>query len=95
VKPLAELAADWPLLDRLLDQALTLDPQDRAAWLEGLDPAYAPLKDTLRRLLDVRLAAETGHFLGTLPKFELPAAGAAHGPAPGDAVGPWRPMPLS
>jgi hypothetical protein len=27
LKPLAELAADWPLLDRLLDQALTLGPQ--------------------------------------------------------------------
>ena len=89
--PLSDLAADWPHLVSLLDEALAVPAEEREAWLARLD-ATDPLKHTLMRLLT---AGVTGaDFLHTLPKLPgmpdgeaEPKAGA---PASGDAVGPWR-----
>ncbi len=93
---LRELAGEWPMVDRLLDQALDLPPHERAAWVESLDGIQAPVKETLRRLLAVA-SAETGDFLGTLPKLVGPPDGAAGGgdadagaAFAGELVGPWR-----
>lgn len=89
--PLAALSADWPTLDRLLDEALALAAPQRAAWLERLDGEAAPLRETLRRLLALHHDAETEDFLATLPALDLrPEVGVDHEPGPGDRVGPWR-----
>jgi len=92
-----DAAAHWPELDRLLDEALELDGEARAAWLAALPPS--PRKDWLARLLGGAASgvpgAETSDFLGTLPPLS-PAAlrnlGEDAGGAlkPGDEVGPWR-----
>jgi eukaryotic-like serine/threonine-protein kinase len=91
-------ATAWPEVDRLLDQALSLAPAQRTAWLEALPPQHAALRATLQRLLGVQARIETGDFLGTLPKLD--AAGAAQAssaaapadlsPQPGATLGPWR-----
>ncbi|MBG6078810.1 serine/threonine-protein kinase [Rubrivivax gelatinosus] len=89
--PLAALSADWPTLDRLLDEALALAAPQRAVWLERLDGEAAPLRETLRRLLALHHEAETEDFLATLPALDLrPEVGVDHEPGPGDRVGPWR-----
>jgi eukaryotic-like serine/threonine-protein kinase len=94
VTPLGDLAAAWPRLNDLLDEALALPPPERAGWLAALPAEHAALKDTLAKLLDVRSGIETGDFLGTLPKLDgasaatlTPDIGA---PKAGDAVGPYR-----
>lgn len=93
--PLAALSADWPTLDRLLDEALALAAPQRAAWLERLDGEAAPLRETLRRLLALHHDAETEDFLATLPALDLrPEVGVDHEPGPGDRVGPWRLLSL-
>ncbi|GAB4114782.1 MAG: hypothetical protein Fur0014_17300 [Rubrivivax sp.] len=88
-------ASDWPVLNALLDQALSLPLPERGPWLEALPAEHAAMKDTLARLLDIRDGIETGDFLGTLPKLGGAAGSAADGPnldAPraGDEVGPYR-----
>jgi predicted ATPase/DNA-binding winged helix-turn-helix (wHTH) protein len=92
---LGELAAEWPQLSRLLDEALALAPAARAAWLRELPEEHAPLRATLARLLETRLQVESGDFLATLPKIDgaSPVLADAADPAvprAGDAVGPYR-----
>ncbi|MFN7395256.1 MAG: serine/threonine-protein kinase, partial [bacterium] len=92
---LSDLAADWPRLNALLDEALSLPAPERAAWLRVLPAEHAALKDTLARLLEVRAGIETGDFLGTLPKLEGAAGAGEEVPDPGaakagDEVGPYR-----
>ncbi len=58
----------WPLLSRLLDQALELPPDARDNWLDSLPPAQAALKDQLRELLRSHGHAQTRDFLETTPK---------------------------
>ncbi|KNZ31465.1 MAG: hypothetical protein AD742_15740 [Methylibium sp. NZG] len=88
--PLADLAADWPQLSRLLDEALALPAAQREVWLDGHTGLSAPLKTTLRRLLDAQAAAETGDFMRSLQgRLPLPPNG-EEGPLAGDTVGPWR-----
>ena len=85
----------WPRLNELLDEALSLPPPQREGWLRSLPAEHAPLKETLAKLLEVRAGIETGDFLGTLPKLDGASRGTPDGPdigAPqaGDEVGPWR-----
>jgi tetratricopeptide (TPR) repeat protein len=92
---LADLAANWPCINRLLDEALALPPPERVHWLGSLPAEHEGLKDTLARLLEVRAGIETGDFLGTLPKLDGAPAASMGGPdvgAPqaGAGVGPWR-----
>jgi len=51
----------------VLDEALTLPPDARAAWLHGLPAAAGPVIDTLRRLLALPAAGSSGDLLHTLP----------------------------
>ncbi|MBP6764090.1 MAG: protein kinase [Rubrivivax sp.] len=86
------VAADWPALNALLDEALALPPAEREPWLQRLHGPHALLKDTLGRLLAVQAGIETGNFLGTLPRLDATAARQTPAPTarPGDTVGPWR-----
>jgi serine/threonine-protein kinase len=89
--PLAALAAEWPRLEALLDQALDLPSPDRSAWLQSLPAEDLPLRDSLAGLLALRAGPETSDLLGTLPRL-VPAAAAQTGsePQPGAVIGPWR-----
>ena len=92
---LSDLAADWPRLNELLDEALSLPPLDREGWLRSLPAEHGALKDTLARLLEVRSGIETGDFLGTLPKLDaapgaIGALADAGAPQAGAEVGPYR-----
>jgi serine/threonine protein kinase len=86
LKLLSDLSAQWAVIDRLLDEALALDPSARAAWLDRLAPEHQPLKATLRDLLDEHAGIETRAFLDTLPKMSEPATDLKAG----DEVGPYR-----
>jgi serine/threonine-protein kinase len=100
--PNAEVGATaWPAVDRLLDDALSLPPAQRLAWLAALPAEHAPLRATLARLLAMQAGLETDDFLRTLPKLAAtPADGAQAGlpgpgastvvPEPDSVVGPWR-----
>ncbi|HKQ14215.1 MAG TPA: hypothetical protein VJT80_12340 [Steroidobacteraceae bacterium] len=60
-------------LNRLLDQALDLEPSERERWLANLSGEYAALKPHLQDLLSRAAGVETSDFLGTLPKLGAPA----------------------
>jgi serine/threonine protein kinase/Tfp pilus assembly protein PilF len=84
----------WPQLSHLLDEALELPAEARAAWLESLDCNDEQLKERLRALLAHTSDVETGDVLNTFPKLTLreDAFRAAHAPLenPGDQIGPYR-----
>jgi eukaryotic-like serine/threonine-protein kinase len=77
-----------PLL-RLLDAALDLPAESRAAWLESLGPAQAHLLPRLRGLLARLDDVESRDFLGRLPPIE-PEPEPPGGNAEGARVGPYR-----
>ena len=90
-------AATWSRISPLLDQALDLSPQDRAAWLDALPSRDAELKDALRDLLARAANVETDDLLATLQKLDTVddtantgSDGAAGAHAVGDTVGPYR-----
>ncbi len=92
---ISALHEDWPALSALLDDALALPPDERDAWLAGLDdrpglPSIsAQHRETLRVLLATQAEIETGDFLAALPP--LPPEPPPHaGAAPGAIVGPYR-----
>ena len=88
---LEALAADWPALDTLLDEALAVPAGARAQWLAALDGEHARLRPTLAQLLAVQAQVDTGDFLATLPKLSHEGIEADAGePKPGDSVGPYR-----
>lgn len=60
--------ATWQSLNRLLDEALEVPPQDRDAWIEGLPAELDALKPRLRALLE---RASAGASFETLPKLDL------------------------
>ncbi len=84
----------WLRVSPLLDAALDLAPQERAAWLDALPAQHADLKDTLRGLLQRASSVETHALLDMLPKLDAGDASAVDGGvdahAAGDAVGPYR-----
>ena len=82
---------EWLALSSLLDEALSLPADARAAWLEALPQTADPLRATLRELLVHPGAAETDAFLNTLPKLDR-LGRANRGPsglAEGAVVGPY------
>jgi eukaryotic-like serine/threonine-protein kinase len=87
-------ARTWSQLNQLLDAALDEPASHRDHWLETLAPEYVALKPLLRDLLARAGGTEDGHFLSTIPKYDLDAADlaedAADGDQPGDTVGPYR-----
>lgn len=84
---------DWIRLNGLLEQALALEPGERAAWLAALPPDAATLRDLLRELL-----AEAGppllgprDALGTsVARVAADALAAMRRERPGDTIGPWK-----
>ena len=64
-----DILAEWPLVSRLLDEALALDDTKRAAWLDSLPSEQARLRPTLERLLARRI--EAADF------FDRPGVGAS------------------
>jgi serine/threonine-protein kinase len=81
----------WRALSDLLEHAIDLDGDERGRWLEQLDASHAALKPLLARLLKTEGWAESGNFLGTLPKLGVDhTAEAASCSVAGDPVGPYR-----
>jgi len=80
-------AADLSRLSDLLDQALTLSPAEREAWLAALSAQDRPLEAALRDMFDAKGEAQT--FMATMPRV-LPEADEAGEPQPGDTVGTYR-----
>ena len=89
MKSLQALAQDWQALSPLLDEALALPTEERAAWLERLGPQAEGLRPRLRELLDLQDDVRTRGFLEALPV--LPGLQApALAVQVGDQVGPYR-----
>ncbi len=85
---------DWATLSKLLDDALDLPAEARAAWVENLAGSFEKLKPTLRRMLSREATAQTDNFLSVLPKLtwlgqqkSLPSASQFR---EGAGVGPYR-----
>jgi serine/threonine-protein kinase len=78
----------WQELSSLLDEALELPPEARAAWLAALDP-QPMVKECLRSLLARATHVETNDFLGALPRLGAAALHPA-GENPGEQIGPYR-----
>jgi tetratricopeptide (TPR) repeat protein len=78
-------------LNKLLEQALQLPPEERAAWLAGRPDDERPFVPELEQLL-ARAAVETDTFMRRPAAAALDelAAAEARPDAPGDAIGPWR-----
>src|SRR6266436_5334752 len=86
-------AAQMAQMNRLLDEALDLDPEGRRRWLEVLAPEYEDLKPALRKALLPQEGQATGaEAVAMLPK--LGAAGDTtefgSGLQAGQRVGPYR-----
>jgi eukaryotic-like serine/threonine-protein kinase len=79
----------WPVLSALMDQWLELPQDQRAAWLDSLEPAHAHLLPALRELL----SQPSPTFLESLPEISDDPGNphAALGSfAPGMLAGPYR-----
>jgi hypothetical protein len=64
MRAIAELSvADWHRLNRLLEAALGLDGEARAAWLSTLPTPDAELRPLLKRLLSATDLTETAQFV--------------------------------
>ena len=83
---------EWPAVSALLDEALDLSPDARAAWLEALPPEAAPHRETLRRLLAAGAATETNGLVSRAPLIGFESARVDAGDealAPQARVGPY------
>ena len=83
-------AQTWSRVSPLLDHALELQPQQRAAWLEALPPPEDELKDTLRDLLARSGCVETNGLLAALPTLgavDITGTGTGTGSANADQHG--------
>jgi serine/threonine-protein kinase len=86
-----DILAQWPVISRLLDEALTLDDSARADWLEALPAEHAQHRPMLERLLTRR--EEAAGFFDHLP---TDAADAEDNVAPdvdlpaGTEIGPYQ-----
>ena len=86
--PGAGSAADWSVIEPLLDQWLELPHEQRDVWLATL-PQPQALR--LRQLWQAEQEAAAADFLNTLPPITLDdTAATASAHAAGDRVGPWR-----
>jgi len=74
-------------LSTLLDEALDLDVQQRARWLDALGRREAELSATLRNVLARGAAGETGELLARGPGFAVPEV---RDHAAGERIGPYR-----
>ena len=96
--PLDAITPDWPLLSRLLDEALDLPADHRDAWVAAQQQVSPEVRATLARLLAAPLRSARGDFHQTLPTVLLAEfatrsgdrAATSHDLHSGAAVGPWR-----
>ncbi|HEY1327617.1 MAG TPA: serine/threonine-protein kinase, partial [Casimicrobiaceae bacterium] len=80
--------AQWQAVSSLLDEALALPPNERAAWLDTVGLEDDTLRTFLRDLLDRPADRETADLIDTLPALDrLPKP--THW-TPGAIVGPYR-----
>ncbi len=93
MKLLSDLSAQWAVINRLLDEALALEPSQREVWLERLPAEHQSLKETLRSLLVSQAGIETEAFLDTLPRMSAPPPPEGE-PKAGDEIGPYRILEL-
>jgi len=85
----------WQVVSPLLDQALTLPPEERARWLEALRAENPTLAAQLQELLSEHRAAERSGFLGKSPDLPtvspaLPGQHPAGQGLAGQVVGSYR-----
>jgi serine/threonine-protein kinase len=85
-------SATWRELSGLLDEALDLEPPQRAAWLQRQRTARPDLTPSLEQLLAAHASAETDDALARLPGLGPPAQRASSdtGFAADDRIGPYR-----
>jgi len=84
----------WPIISRLLDEALEVPPEARERWLESLSPGDSVYREELRTLLRHGATVHTREFLDILPNLKEAvedARAAVSRPVlkPGTAVGPY------
>ena len=86
------LAADWPDISRVLDDALAVLPAQRTAWLAARTDLADAVRSSLERLLAGGAALETDDFMRSLPPLVAEAGGPVDAALPraGERVGPWR-----
>ena len=82
-------AQDWVVLSRLLDTALSLPPDARESWIDGLDSEHESFRPLLRDLVSRKDLVATRGFLETLPKVIEEGAASADA-ASGEQIGPYR-----
>ena len=78
----------WTRLNRLLDEALDLTPEERTSWLSSLGPEHDAVKPGLAALLAHAHSVADARFLDTLPPVNF-NAGAFEDTA-STQVGPYR-----
>jgi serine/threonine-protein kinase len=85
-------AATWNTLSKLLDEALDLEPDARAAWIDELHRTQPELTPVLRKLLAAHASSETSDLLKRLPSLDTGACtpGSTAGLSTGSRVGPYR-----
>jgi serine/threonine protein kinase len=87
-------ATTWTALSKLLDEALDLQPAQRATWLAQVTRAQPEIAPALRKLLAAHASDETVDVLRKLPTLALPEMQEPdpHTPrlAAGALVGPYR-----
>src|SRR5262245_36949576 len=84
----------WPVLSRLLDEALDVPPGDRERWLDSLPSQSLVYREQLRSLLRHAGTTESGDFLDVFPSLHeavanVQAATHAGQLTPGTPVGPY------
>ena len=84
---------DWRRLNRLLEQALEVDPGQRAEWVDALPPESTDLRPLLMELLEQ--SNGTGFATGidphtTVARLASEALAAMRREQPGDRIGPWQ-----
>lgn len=61
-------------LNRLVDEALALEPSARTTWLDQLTTEYDAFKPRLRAMLEAVAAEDFDEFLATMPAIDIEAA---------------------
>ena len=82
--------ADLTALSRLLDQAMELDGNARAAWMTALPEADRHLEPMLREMLAERDSARTSGFLSSMPELPDQASTSVEVAQTGELVGAYR-----
>ena len=86
-----EFGADWPDINALLDEALSLPAHEHDRWLDTLAGERAQHRESLRRLLARRAAVESDDFLGAGPSLaQTVLSPATPGLAPDVELGGYR-----